>query len=207
MQTIEAAFKCGVTAYVSRDVTRSQAKPIIDTAMITFASFQSLKNALSEEIDSRKSEDAFNARMEDVDATYDLSEEDRKVLASEVEAINLDEASFEEYKSKLSVMWAHKSKEYLAEQEKAFEEKLEAELQKRLQGMETSEASDASDTSEETETEESEASEEVEEVLENAETEEEEVIANNNTTSAVEEVSLREKFAEAFAKENISIKF
>jgi hypothetical protein len=162
---------------------------------------------LSEEIDSRKSEDAFNARMEDVDATYDLSEEDRKVLASEVEAINLDEASFEEYKSKLSVMWAHKSKEYLAEQEKAFEEKLEAELQKRLQGMETSEASDASDTSEETETEESEASEEVEEVLENAETEEEEVIANNNTTSAVEEVSLREKFAEAFAKENISIKF
>ncbi len=162
---------------------------------------------LSEEIDSRKSEDAFNARMEDVDATYDLSEEDRKVLASEVEAIDLDEASFEEYKSKLSVMWAHKSKEYLAEQEKAFEEKLEAELQKRLQGMETSEASDASDTSEETETEESEASEEVEEVLENAETEEEEVIANNNTTSAVEEVSLREKFAEAFAKENISIKF
>ena len=30
MQTIEAAFKCGVTAYVSREVTRSQAKPIID---------------------------------------------------------------------------------------------------------------------------------------------------------------------------------
>ena len=86
---------------------------------------------LSEEIGSRKSEDAFNARMEDVDATYDLSEEDRKILASEVEAINLDEASFEEYKSKLSVMWAHKSKEYLAEQNKAFEEKLEAELQKR----------------------------------------------------------------------------
>lgn len=48
MQTIEAAFKCGVTAYVSRDVTRSQAKPIIDTAMITFASFQSLKNELDE---------------------------------------------------------------------------------------------------------------------------------------------------------------
>jgi hypothetical protein len=162
---------------------------------------------LSEEIDSRKSEDAFNARMEDVDAIYDLSEEDRKVLASEVEAIDLDEASFEEYKSKLSVMWAHKSKEYLAEQEKAFEEKIEAELQKRLQGMKTSEASEASDTSEETETEESEASEEVEEVLKNAETEEEEVIANNNTTSAVQEVSLREKFAEAFAKENISIKF
>tara|TARA_B100000902_G_scaffold398827_1_gene467074 strand:+ start:863 stop:2491 length:1629 start_codon:yes stop_codon:yes gene_type:complete len=162
---------------------------------------------LGQEIESRKSEDAFNARMEDVDATYELSEEDRKVLASEVEAIDLDEASFEEYKSKLSVMWAHKSKEYLAEQEKAFEEKLEAELQKRLQSMDTSEASDASEESETEESEASEVSEEVEEVLENAETEEEEVIANNNTASAVEEVSLKEKFAQAFAKENISIKF
>jgi chromosome segregation ATPase len=165
---------------------------------------ESKVSALSQEIESRKSEEAFNARMEEVDATYELSKEDRKVLASEVEAIDLDENSFEEYKSKLSVMWAHKAKEYLAEQDKAFEEKLEAELQKRLQDMDKSEASEAS---EETQTEESEASEEVEEALENAETEEEEVISNNNTASAVEEVSLKEKFAEAFAKENILIKF
>jgi len=38
IQTIESAFKCGVTAYVSRNITCAQAKPIIDTAMITFAS-------------------------------------------------------------------------------------------------------------------------------------------------------------------------
>jgi hypothetical protein len=162
---------------------------------------------LGQEIESRKSEEAFNARMEEVDATYELSKEDRKVLASEVEAIDLDENSFEEYKSKLSVMWSHKGKDYLAEQEKAFEEKLEAEVQKRLQDINTTEASEASETSKETEAEKSEASEEVEDALENAETEEGEVISNNNTASAVEEVSLKEKFAEAFAKENISIKF
>lgn len=76
MQTIEAAFKCGVTAYVSRDVTRSQAKPIIDTAMITFASFQSLKSELDEvreELQQKKIvEKAKGILMSD----YDLSEED-----------------------------------------------------------------------------------------------------------------------------------
>jgi response regulator NasT len=76
MQTIEAAFKCGVTAYVSRDVTRAQAKPIIDTAMITFASFQSLKNELDEvreELQHKKIvEKAKGILMSD----YDLSEED-----------------------------------------------------------------------------------------------------------------------------------
>ena len=76
MQTIEAAFKCGVTAYVSRDVTRSQAKPIIDTAMITFTSFQSLKNELDEvreELQQKKIvEKAKGILMSD----YDLSEED-----------------------------------------------------------------------------------------------------------------------------------
>ena len=75
IQTIEAAFKCGVTAYVSRDVTRSQAKPIIDTAMITFASFQSLKNELNEvkeELQQKKIvEKAKGILMSD----YDLSEE------------------------------------------------------------------------------------------------------------------------------------
>nr|MBR9810680.1 ANTAR domain-containing protein [bacterium] len=76
MQTIEAAFKCGVTAYVSRDVTRAQAKPIIDTAMITFASFQSLKNELDEvreELQQKKIvEKAKGILMSD----HDLSEED-----------------------------------------------------------------------------------------------------------------------------------
>jgi len=47
-QTIESALKCGVTAYISSEITSKQAKPIIDTAMLTFASFQNLKNKLGE---------------------------------------------------------------------------------------------------------------------------------------------------------------
>lgn len=161
-------------------------------------------SSLTDEIESRKSEDAFNTRMEEIDATYELSEEDRKVLASEVKSIDLGDSSFEEYKSKLSVMWAHKNKEYLAEQEKAFNEKLEAEIQKRMSKLETAEASEVSEAPEEAEA--TEDADEVEEALASTE-EEKEVIVNNNTSSAVEEVSLREKFSKAFARENLTIKF
>jgi len=157
-------------------------------------------SSLSEEIESRKSEETFNARMEEVDANYELSEEDRKVLVSEIEALDLSDASFEEYKSKLAVMWAHKNKEYLAEQEKTFNERVEAEIQKRLQTSKASETEVQEEAQAETE-----EVEEVEEVLENA-VAEEEVVSNNNTSSAVEELSLREKFAQAFARENVQIK-
>lgn len=154
-------------------------------------------SSLTSEIEAKKSEDAFNSRMEQVDATYELNEEDRKLLVNEIQALDSSEESFKEYSAKLEVMWAHKNKEYLAEQEKLFNEKLEAEVQKRLAGnsSEDSEAQASEDQAEES----------VEEVLENT-VAEEEVIANNNSDSATEEISLREKFQQAFAKENITIK-
>lgn len=147
---------------------------------------------LNEEIEARKSEEAFNARMDEIDATYELSDEDRKVLVAEIQSVGLEDSDFEEYKSKLAVMWAHKNKEYIAEQEKLFNEKLEAEIQKRL-------------NSEEVQVVEAKEEDSVEEVLENT-VAEEEIVANNNVDTATEEKSLKEKFQQAFARENISIK-
>lgn len=147
---------------------------------------------LNEEIEARKSEEAFNARMDEIDATYELSDEDRKVLVAEIQSVGLEDSDFEEYKSKLAVMWAHKNKEHIAEQEKLFNEKLEAEIQKRL-------------NSEKVEVVEAKEEDSVEEVLENA-VAEEEIVANNNVDTATEEKSLKEKFQQAFARENISIK-
>jgi len=48
VHTIEEALRCGVTAYISNELSRAQAKPIINTAMITFATFQHLKHELDE---------------------------------------------------------------------------------------------------------------------------------------------------------------
>jgi chromosome segregation ATPase len=158
-------------------------------------SSQSELDSLKQEIEARKTEEAFDARMEQIDSEYELSEEDRVLLASEVKSISLEDSDFEEYKSKISVMWAHKNKTYIEEQEKAFNDRLEAEIQKR----ESSEESKASDEAEEVE------EKSIEEVLEDVKPEEE-TLANNNNDIATEEPSLREKFAKAFDKENLTIK-
>ena len=57
-------------------------------------------------------------------------------------------------------------------------------------------------------TEATEESEEVsEEALENAEAKTEEIALNNNAESSESETSLRDKFKQAFHKENITIKY
>jgi hypothetical protein len=153
-------------------------------------------SSLSNEITDRKSEDLFNSRMEEVDASYELSEQDRKLLVQEVQSLDNEDSSFEQYKEKLAVMWAHKSKEYIAEQEKAFQEKLEAELAKRLQEQ---------PESKEEKTEEVESEDQVEEALANTKEEVSEVVTNNNSESSIQEPTLKEKFAQAFARENVKI--
>jgi hypothetical protein len=165
-------------------------------------SAESQVSSLSDDIQARESEEKFNARMEQVDASYELGEEDRKVLASEVQELALEDEAFDAYSEKLAVMWAHKNKEYLAKQDELFKEKVEAEISKRLEGLETAKASNQVATTESTE----EKEEAAEEVLEKAEAEEV-VIVNNNSDTVTEEPSLRERFSQVFSKENLNIKF
>jgi len=149
---------------------------------------------LADQILSKEKQEAFNSRMETIEADYELSSEDKALLAKEVQAIDLEESSFEEYQEKLKVMWAHKDKKYLAAQEKAFNERVEAEIQKR-----TSEQKEPSEKSEEAPI--------VEEALANVQEEKSEVSTNNNLESAIEEPSFKEKFANAFSRETVTIKF
>ena len=51
------------------------------------------------------------------------------------------------------------------------------------------------------------AEEEVQEILESVEEESSASIANNNEEASAEEVSLRQKFNQAFSKENIKINY
>ena len=175
-------------------------KEELDSLKSELQAAQEKFDSVQKELEQIKSDESFNARMAEIDSIYDLSEQDREVLASEVQSLDLEENSFEEYKTKVAVVWAHKNKEYLAEQEKVFEARLAEELEKRM--TQTSTASVA----ENTEVEQAEASEEQEEdVLENIQ-EEQEIVANNNSSTAIKEPSLREKFSKAFSKENIQIK-
>lgn len=158
---------------------------------------------LAEEKSLREAKDLFNSRMASVTEAFDLNEEDLKIVASEVSELEATEEAFASYEDKLKVMWQHKTKAYIEEQEKLFQEKLEAEIKKRVEDLSESTASEK--VSEESSEEASE--ETAEEVLEDVEEESAASISNNNEAASTEEQSLRERFNAAFSKENIQIKY
>jgi hypothetical protein len=162
------------------------------------ASVESMKEELKtaqERINSfeaeKKAEEAvatFNARMEEIDSTYDLEESDNAFIAEKIKGLDDSEESFASFKKELTVFWASKSKEAKAKQEEAIAARVEAEIEKRLST--TSEASE-------------EVTEEVnvEEALENAEATDQ-PLPNNNEAQA-SKTTLKEKFAAAFSRDNV----
>lgn len=160
-------------------------------------------NELESSISAAAAEELFNSRMESIDDLYDLSDQDRTVLAQEVKSLDSSDAAFEDYQSKLASLLQFKSKAFKLEQEKQFEAKVQEELEKRLAGMpQSTEASQKAVASVEQATE---AEESVEDVVENVEVPHSS-IANNNEASSVEE-SLTDRFKKAFTSENISITY
>lgn len=149
---------------------------------------------LKGEISARETADKFNDRMSELDDKFDLEDEDRVVLASDLRGLDSSDEAYSEYKDKLAVMWSHKTKAFKEEQQKALEEKIEEQVQQRLAELSNSEATEET------------AEEVVEEVIENAEVEEE-TVANNNGASTEDDLSLREKFKKAFTKENVTIQY
>ena len=153
--------------------------------------------SLESSINAAAAEQLFNSRMEAIDELYDLSDQDRTVLANEVKTLEASDEAFESYQGKLASLLQHKSKAFKMEQEKQFEAKVQEELEKRL-------ASSQEEVAVATETV-SESQESVEEVVENVEVPHSS-IANNNEASSTEE-SLSDQFRRAFNTENISITY
>lgn len=171
-----------------------ESKEEVDSLKKEIASVNEQLEALKTEVAAKEASEKFNERMSELDSEFELEDEDRVVLASDLKSLDSTEEAFAEYKEKLMVMWKHKTKSFKEEQQKAIAEKVEEQVQKRI-----SELSSASEATEE-------AAEEVaEEAIENAEVEEE-VVANNNGDST-EEPSLREKFKQAFSKDNVNIQY
>lgn len=152
-------------------------------------------SALESEKLLQETQAAFNARMNTVEELYELEDADRKIIASELGELSLEEEAFAEYQEKLAVVFKSKSKEYLQKLADELESKINAEVEKRL-----AEASESTET--ETETE---SVKDVEQSLERAEAEEV-TLTNNNCESAVEEEDLRSRFQKAF-KDSVKVQF
>jgi len=76
--------------------------------------------ALKEQLASSEAEKAFSLRMSKFDESFDLTEEDREVIASDI--AGLDEEAFEAYEKKISVLLSSKVKNDEKEVEAKVEE-------------------------------------------------------------------------------------
>ena len=135
----------------------------------------------------KKAEEAvasFNTRMDQIDEKFELDDQDREFLASELKGLG-DEASYEAFASKLDILWKTKNKEVQEEFNSQIQARIDEEVAKKLSTASTEEVK-------------------IEDALDAAEVVDAEV-SNANEAVASQEPSLRDKFASAFSRENIQI--
>ena len=133
----------------------------------------------------------FDARMSVIEDAYELDEDSRKVVAHELKDLDSSDESFAAFQEKLSVVLKHQNKEFIAKQEEEFNSKLAEAVEKRLAELKNSDSSE---------------DEAVEEAMDQVEVEEESV-ANNNAESSEQELSLKQKFEQAFSEDNLTINY
>jgi len=171
----------------------------------TVASVESMKAELAktqEELNKIKEAKAqeeavarLNARVGELDAAYELNDDDRKLIIGEVQALEATEEAFASYKEKFAAVWKHKNKEFIKAQAAEIEKKISEQVEARLK-----EVSKASATAEVKVEEEKKA--DVAAALDNA------TATNKAPDSKIAvEQSFREKFAKAFSRENISVSY
>ena len=127
---------------------------------------------------------AFNHRMDELDQRFDLDEQDREFLAKELKEVG-DQEAYAAFSDKLTVLWKHKDKETQAAFNAEIEARIDDEVAKRITkaSAEPVEVEAALDAAEPTDPD----------------------ISNANEAVSSQEPSLRDKFKEAFKRENIEI--
>jgi hypothetical protein len=131
-----------------------------------------------------------------LDSSYELSDEDRKIIANDLKGIEAADESFTAYQERMAIIYKHKSKEFLGDQEKAFHEKVEAEVQKKISEMSSTEVPNEKEDSEKV----------TEEVLDETEATTEEVSSNNGESSE-QDLTIKEKFSQAFTNDSVTINY
>jgi hypothetical protein len=122
--------------------------------------------------------------MDKLDEKFELDDQDREFLATELKGLENAEA-YKAFASKLEVLWKHKSKEVQAEFNAQIQARIDEEVAKRISSASTDEVK-------------------IEEALDAAEPTDS-AVSNANETVASEEKSFRDKFKAAFSRENIEI--
>ena len=122
--------------------------------------------------------------MDELDDKFELDDQDREFLATELKEVGEGEA-YAAFASKLEVLWKHKNKEAQAAFNDEIQKRIDEEVAKRVSNASVEEV-------------------EPEEALDSAE-ESEAAVPNANESVASKPSSLRDKFKAAFSRDNIEI--
>ena len=144
------------------------------------------------EASAKTAADLFSARMAEFDAEFDLEDDDRQILASELKTLDSSEAAFTSYKDKMAKLMKDKNKKGKEAKEKEAKASIEKLVAEKL--AEVAKASTKKLTDKEL----------AEKALEEAKASEK-TIPNNNGGQNTED--LKEAWAKAFSAENIKISF
>ena len=155
----------------------------------TLENVQAELTTLKEEKAAKEAEETFNMRMSQMDEEYELTDEDREVIATDVK--DLDDENFSNYLKKMGVLLRNKNKQVLAEA-KATAEAEDAEKATEV---------DAEATKEEVEVQQEQSEEIVDEVLEEAEADAQEIPAS----SEAQDETLYDKYKNAFGLDQFDI--
>jgi hypothetical protein len=139
---------------------------------------------LEQEKQERENQQRFNERMSGLDEDYELTDEDREVIASDIKDMNNED--FETYSKKLSVLLKEKNKEVLAKKEAEENQKAEKQQTEVKASEVTEEQEDAT----------------IETAVEEAQKEDEEDIPNSTTA---EDETLVDKYKKAFTIDQFDI--
>jgi len=142
------------------------------------------------EKEAKAKEEAFNMRMAALDEEFDLSDEDRKVIASDIKDLN--DETFSAYKNKMSVLMKEKTKAY----KKAMAEKMQKEKEMAEKASQASElkASESPATAETTQ-------EVVEQAVDNGAKASTEI----PNSAPVSQPSVKERYAAAFGLDGFEL--
>lgn len=192
-EQIQAEIEAAQQEKVAAVAQAEQLKKDLDENNLKLSETISQLNELKNILSTQAAQETYNARMSFIDSEYDLDDIDRNFLAKELSSLENTDEAFASYKEKLAVIYRHKSKAFKSEQEKIFQDRVEAELAKKL-----SQATASVVVNEKTV--------ELETALANAK-QEEPVIPVQNIAPTEETVSWKDKLKKAFSKDNITINF
>ena len=139
---------------------------------------------LETEKEDRVAQEKFNERMASFDEEFQLSDEDREVIAKDVK--DLDDENFAGYRDKMKVLLKDKDKKTVEKKKEEEAKATEAEVIEEVVASESEE-----ETSEEV----------VDEAIDNAEVEDSAVAA----TTDAEEATVYEKYKNAFSIDNFDL--